>query len=257
MRPSSAPSIVVTSETMNVAGASRSYVLAVPSTYHEASSYPLVLALHPDLTDAWGMRASLGLDSVSGQAAIVAYPNGSAGGWNLYDPPDRNADFAFLTALVDRLRGRFTIDPRRVFAIGMSSGAFMINQLACRRPSLFRAIVSSSGGAPSEPKDPAASHWDNGYVRCAGQTLGSGPAVMVLHGTADPVVAYESGEFTAQYWAYVNGCAPARGAAAPPPCLRHERCPADKPVVFCPIPDLKHVFWSNTAKASWAFFGDM
>jgi polyhydroxybutyrate depolymerase len=249
----SEPQVKVTKETLEVAGQQRMFVLAAPSTYSPQTRYPLVLVLHGDGGDGASMRAGFPFDQVTKQAAFVAYPTGTLG-WNLYDPADKDTDLAFLVALVESLEKRFTIDPARVFGTGFSSGAFMVNQVGCRRPSLFRGIVSHSGGAPNEPQDPTATHWTNDYTRCANQTLGKGPAVMVVHGTADPVVTYDSGEFTAEYWAYVNGCATTRGATAPAPCLRQEGCPSDRPVVFCPIANLEHAIWAQAANATWQFF---
>jgi polyhydroxybutyrate depolymerase len=251
------PPMVVTTESLDVAGKTRSYVLAAPSTYASEKMYPLVLVLHGDGGDGPSIRAGFAFDAVSAQAAFVAYPTGNRG-WNLYDPADRNEDLAFLVALVEALERRFAIDPARVFGMGFSSGAFMVNQVACRRPSLFRAIAPHSGGAPDEPRDATASRWENDYTRCAGQTLGNGPAVLVIHGTADREVTYDSGEFTANYWAFVDGCQSTRSTAvAPSPCVLHDACPPGKPVVLCPISDLGHTLWPMAATAAWKFFSGL
>ena len=74
---------------------------------------------------------------------------------------------------------------KNVFALGMSSGAFMANQMACRKPALFRGIVSHSGGSPDEPQSSHGS-WGGDFVQCNGQT--SGVAAMIIHGTADTTV---------------------------------------------------------------------
>jgi polyhydroxybutyrate depolymerase len=250
------PGVVVTSETLDVAGKSRSFLLVAPSTYSPSKSYPLVLVLHGDGGDGSSIRAAIPVDGASDQDAIVAYPSGNLG-WNLYDAPDTNDDLTFLVALVASLQTRFTLDPARVFGVGFSSGAFMLNQVACRRPSFFRAIAPHSGGAPNEPRDPAATRWENDYTRCAGQTMGSGPAVMVIHGTADTDVSYASGDFTADYWAYVDGCQTTRSPAAPSPCVAHDACPQGKPVIFCAVPDLTHAVWPQAATTAWQFFRNL
>src|SRR4051794_8667443 len=157
--------MIVTNESLDVAGKTRSFVLAAPSTYTADNAYPLVLVLHGDGGNGVAIRAAIPFDDVSGQDAIVAYPTGTLG-WNLYDPTDKNEDLTFLVELVDSLKTRFTIAPDSVFGMGFSSGAFMVNQVGCRRPSLFRAIVPHSGGAPAEPRDPSATRWENDYTRC-------------------------------------------------------------------------------------------
>ncbi len=250
------PPTRVTAESLDVAGDPRSFVLAMPTTYSTARTYPLVLVLHGDSSDGASVRAALGLEYASGGDAIVAYPNGHDG-WDLYDPASSDGDLAFLVALVDSLESRFSIDRTRVFGMGFSSGAFMINQVACRRPALFRAIAPHSGGAPSEPNDPSATTWSNAYTRCAGQTMGSGPAVMVIHGTADTEVTFQSGDFTASYWAFVDGCDDTRSQRfSPAPCVA-DVCPQGKDVVLCPIPGLGHAIWQGAADAAWGFFRSM
>ncbi len=247
----------MTTEALDVAGAARSYVLGVPSTYDASRAYPLVLGFHGDGGDGAGIRAALSFEAVSGQDAIVAYPSGHGHTWDLYGPAATNGDVDFITKLVGALEQRFNVTPDRVFGIGFSNGAFMLNQLACRRPSLFRAIVPLSGGAPYEPQDSGASHWENGYVKCAGQTLGSGPAVLVVHGTQDAVVSYESGDFSAKYWSYVNGCGEASSAWSIQPCVSYAECPTGKSVLFCPIAAMGHAIWSEATKAAWTFFSGL
>ncbi|HUQ03641.1 MAG TPA: hypothetical protein VM261_14185, partial [Kofleriaceae bacterium] len=147
--PPPPPVIGVTAETIDVAGTPRSFVLAAPSP--ASSVKALVLVLHGDGGDGAAMRGAFPLDDASGSAAVVAYPSGTDRSWDLYSPAADNRDLPFLEALVDSLTTRFGIEPGHVFASGFSSGAFMVSQLACRRPTLLRAIAPHSGGAPSEP----------------------------------------------------------------------------------------------------------
>jgi polyhydroxybutyrate depolymerase len=251
--PSAPPPTVITNEGIDVAGQTRSYVLATPKSYSASQTYPLIVVLHGDAGSGSTIRSAFPVDSASGEAALVVYPTG-LGGWNLYDPADSNPDVAFIVTLVDSLKSKFSIDPNRVFGTGFSSGAFMINQLACRRPNLFRGIAPHSGGAPAEPRDPTATQWDGGYTRCKDQTLGNGPAAMVIHGTADSTVTFDSGQFTANYWAFLNQCGTGQAATSPSPCVAYSACPAGKPVVFCPIDGLGHAVWSDAATATWQFF---
>jgi polyhydroxybutyrate depolymerase len=243
----------VTPDNIDVGGFTRSFILATRGTDGETSaSRALVLALHGDGQGGSTMQALLRFEDVSGKDTIVAYPTGADETWDLYDPSSQNPDEAFIVALIDSLRARFSIDAAHVFAIGMSSGAFMINQLACRHSSLFRGMVAHSGGAPSEPHGPSAGTWGNGYVRCVGQA--TGPAVMVIHGTADTTVPLASGADDAGYWATVDGCGTTRSSSTPPPCLRQDNCPTGRPVFFCPIEKLGHELWTSAATAAWGFF---
>ncbi|MBX3232304.1 MAG: prolyl oligopeptidase family serine peptidase [Labilithrix sp.] len=248
--PPPPPTVITSNETIEVWGRTRSFVVARPSTYDPARSYPLLLALHGDGGTGAHMRAAFQLDGVAGQDVIVAYPTGSGNSWDLYTPADSDKDVAFLVALVDEMKARYNVAPNRVFSFGMSSGAFMSNQMACRRPSLFRGIVSHSGGVPAEPNDSHGT-WGNGFVRCDGQD--TGVAAMLIHGSEDSAVPYPSGEHNTRYWATVNGCASTSTAIAPAPCVARDGCPAGKPVVFCGVQGLGHAFWSEAAAATWSF----
>lgn len=251
------PTFTVTDEAITVGGLARSYVLVVPGDYDAARRYPLVVAMHGDGGDGASMRAGFAVESASGAGALVAYPSGRNQTWDLYAPADSDQDVAFLEALVASLAARFSVDTSRVFATGFSSGAFMANQMACRRPALFRAIASHGGGAPSEPRDPTATTWDGtGFTRCAGQT--TGVAALVVHGKDDGVVSWESGSYSAKYWSTVNGCGnarvPASGVLGALGCERWQGCPATTPVTMCSVDGLGHTVWNEGVKATWAFF---
>lgn len=253
--PPPPPKVVVTNETLEVAGKTRDFVLAVPRVIVPGKAYPLVLVLHGDGGDGVSMRSAMPFDDVTGDAAVVAYPSGTSSSWRLYQPPAENPDLAFIVGLVGSLVTRLGVDATRVFATGFSSGAFMANQIACREPALLRAIASHGGGAPAEPEDPNASTWPSGYVRCANQT--SGVAALIVHGMEDTTVPYGSAIHEAKYWTSLNGCATTRTPAQPAlpaPCETYDECPTDKPVAFCGIPGLGHGAWSEARAATWAFF---
>lgn len=253
--PPPKPPMLVTDGTLDVAGVARAYVLARPSTYDASRTYPLVLALHGDGGDGPSLRAAYPFDDVSAQDAFVVYPSGANGAWDLYGASSANQDEAFLVALIASLESAWSIDPARVFGTGFSKGAFMLNQLACRRPTMFRAIAPHSGGAPYEPSDPSASHFANGYTKCAAQSVGNAPAVLVVHGESDSVVPFDGGRFSADYWAFVNGCGTSRSTpGAVSPCVMQDGCGTGHAVGLCAIPGLDHAPWANAATAAWTFF---
>src|SRR5690606_14043271 len=105
----------------------------------------------------------------------------------------------FAETVVKALAAELPLDETRIFATGYSSGGFLANLIACQRSGLLRAIASNAGGAPYNQ----AEAWPNGYPRCPGQAP---VAAMALHGRLDFGVTIDSGRFSAEYWAYVNGC---------------------------------------------------
>jgi polyhydroxybutyrate depolymerase len=251
--PPALATVTVTNESMTSGGAKRTYVLVVPKTYDAARAYPLVMVFHGQPGTAVAMHQFHPFEVASQQEAVLVYPDGTNLEWNLTGPTAVNADMQFVKALVDEVASKVSIDKTRVFGDGYSNGGFMVNQLACRL-GLFKAIASHAGGAPYEPPETGPARYPNGYVKCAADVRT--PAI-VLHGEADGVVTPDSGEFDAMYWAYVNGCAATRSATTPSPCTTYDGCPAGKPVVWCSIPSLGHLIWSNGAAAAWAFFSSL
>ncbi len=226
-----------------VGGRSRDVFVIVPKTI-DPSPW-LILVLHGDGGSAVSFHGAYAYERASGAHAVLAYPDG---GWDL-ETLDGNEDEAYLQGIIDTLTRENKIDRSHVFATGYSSGGFFINVFACHRPGVLRAIASSAAGAPYKQKET----WPNGYAGCPGQKP---VPMMALHGTKDFGVSVESGRFSAQYWAYVNGCdLITQETTAYPECVTYAGCPKKSPVAYCEIPELGHWVWSESAEASFAFFG--
>lgn len=234
-------------ETLEVAGTKRSYLLVEPTTREPGRTYPLVLVFHGDGGDAKGFHEGFPFEKASGSDAILAYPEGINTMWDL-DTKIDSREVKFISALVDSLAARFSIDRKRVFAAGYSSGGFLANIVACQKSGLLRAISSSAGGAPYKQ----ALVFANGYTKCLGQA----PVAMIaLHGESDHSVGLSSGRFSSEYWAYANGCqTEAMETTFYEECRAYRGCPAGKAVAFCQIPGLGHWVWDHAAEASWTFF---
>lgn len=245
------PNPKVTNESVSVGGQTRTFVLVVPETYAATKKYPLVLAFHGDGGTGASFRAYYKFETYSGEDALVAYLDGLGQTWEIERlAPNPDVDFAMAT--IDAIKAKVSIDTARVFATGWSNGGFFVNRLACMKSTSIRAISSHAGGAVYE-SDANKPHpkYPNGFPKCPGED--KVPA-FITHGLSDPAVEPASGDFSASYWAYVNGCQDSRAATTPSPCMAHAGCPADKPVVYCPISGNGHGIWKDGAKESWAFF---
>ncbi len=234
-------------QTIQVEGAARRYLLVEPEVVDRARTYPVVLVFHGDGGDARGFHDAFAFEKATGADAIVAYPEGLRFTWDL-ETTIANREVKLARAVVDEIAGRFPIDRRRVFAVGYSSGGFIANVIACQDSPLLRAISSSAGGAPYKQ----AIVWPNGYPRCPSQTP---VATLALHGEDDHEVTLDSGRFSAEYWAYVNGCKTEEmESTGYSECRAYQGCPPGKAVAFCSVPSLGHWVWDRTAEASWTFF---
>lgn len=234
-------------ETMTVSGATRRYLVVAPTAPEPGRAYPVVLVLHGDGGGAASFHEGFPFEVASGDRAILAYPEGRPTGWDL-ETKIGNVDVTFLEAVVDALAARFTVDRSRVYAAGYSRGGFFANVLACQRSGFLRALSSSAGGAPYGQ----ALVFANGFSRCPGQEA---TPVLALHGDLDFGVTLDSGRFTAEYWAYVNGCATSEmDTTGYDECTVYRGCPAGKAVGWCAVPGLGHWVWDRAAEASWTFF---
>lgn len=204
-------------DTISVGGRTREYIVYRDARSDPVRPAPLVLFFHGGGGSATGAMARYGFDAVAGAAgAIVVYPEGINGHWadgrSIFHDAD---DVAFTRALVARLRERFRVDPRRIFAVGHSNGAIFVNTVACRVPGLFVAIGAVSGTIP---------------VNDARTCLATGPlSVIEIHGTDDPLTPYAGGavgqnrgfitdaEGSIGEWGRIDGCkSPPVRTALPP-----------------------------------------
>ena len=162
-------------------GLPRTYQVHVPAGLDRPTG--LVINLHGAGATGTGQAALTNYNAVADQHGfVVAYPDGIDFSWadgRGASVPDRQGvdDVGFLVALVERLSRDYGIAPGRVFATGMSAGAFMAARLACERADIVSAIAPVAGtlGAafPCVPSRPFS--------------------VMAVHGTADPVVPFGGG----------------------------------------------------------------
>jgi polyhydroxybutyrate depolymerase len=195
-------------EEISSGGQTRQYRLHIPPGYQAGQPVPLVLGFHGAGMTGPGFESMSGFSSLSDQAGfIVAYPQGLGSDISNWDTMPNSADVPFVRDLLNSLEKRCSIDPRRVFASGISRGGGMVNRLGCELSDRIAAIGPISGDYTySEDCSPA-------------RTL----AVVAFHGTLDPTFPYNGfglpGQMHESYtrisspipswaaaWAERNGC---------------------------------------------------
>ncbi|MGH8890146.1 MAG: alpha/beta hydrolase family esterase [Acidothermaceae bacterium] len=141
----------------------------------------LVVMLHGGFgSDTQAEKAYGWDDEATHDGFVVAYPNGVDKAWNVGNccgAAQRSGvdDVAFLHALVAQLEQTDGVDPKRVYAVGMSNGAMMTYTWACRDPGELAAIgpVAGTLGTPCPSPHPIT--------------------VIAIHGTADQHVPIDGG----------------------------------------------------------------
>ena len=201
-------------------GGARPVSLYVPSGYTGAPT-PLVILLHGYSINGAEEDLYLGLRSVAeSKTVLYAHPDGTmnpAGNrfWNATDAccdlyGSGVDDSTYLASLVAEIGTRYAVDPKRVYFMGHSNGAFMSYRMACDHADVVAAIVSIAGAMWSDPS------------KCAPSAPVS---VLEVHGTADTeiqyagastvpldggtqgAVAYPGATTTVADWATLDGCA--------------------------------------------------
>jgi polyhydroxybutyrate depolymerase len=198
-----------------VDGRPRSYLVHVPPGYDPKKPTPVVLAFHGAFMNGMSMASFSGLSKKADQAGfIVVYPNGlgfaeaflffnawATPGGPGKDPPD---DVAFTGKLLDDLETVCNVDPKRIFATGMSNGGMMSNRLGAELSNRIAAIAPVSGTLAIDQIHPTRP-----------------VPVIMFHGTADTIVPFDGRkdagprspkfkgvEDTVKAWVKADGCDP-------------------------------------------------
>src|SRR5436309_14185734 len=164
-------------------GRKREYVLYVPRSYVPAKPTALVISLHG--ASLWGaaQRETSQWDRVAdAHGFIVVYPSGEGGGgprvWHEGDGAEPSRDVRFISELIDTLDVRYNIDPRMIYANGLSNGGGMSFVLSCTMSDRIAAV----GLVAAAHLLPGAWCTDRRPV-----------PVIAFHGRADPEVPYHGG----------------------------------------------------------------
>ncbi len=172
-------------------GLERTYLIHIPPSWNSVKSMPLVIALHGGGGTGEGMvrltRGSFN-DLADKEGFVVVYPDGTRFSkspktrWNdgRDDRYSRTDDIGFLSALIDYLGQTLNIDRRRVYATGISNGAYMSMRLARELPDKIAAVATVAYAMPE---------------KFASIPVSTRPiSVLVMAGTKDPLVPWEGGE---------------------------------------------------------------
>jgi poly(hydroxyalkanoate) depolymerase family esterase len=200
-------------DTFMSAQGQRDWKAWIPSGYRDGSAVPMVVVLHGCGQQTADIENTSQYTKLAeARTFIVVYPQqapsaNSLGCWNWFLGADQERDQgepAIIAGIAQNVMSRFTIDPKRVYVIGLSSGAAMTVILGATYPDVFAAIGVVAGceyeGEPCEASggpDPAK----QGQI--AYQAMGTRARVMptlVFHGDADSVVLPINGQQVTAQW---------------------------------------------------------
>jgi polyhydroxybutyrate depolymerase len=219
--------------TITSGGRKRNARVHVPKTYDPTKPTAVVLNFHGRLSTPSDQNlVSKATSKADSAGFVVVHPEGVGKTWNgglcCGEAQSENVDdVGFTRDLLDELAKKLCVDPKRVFAMGLSNGAFMSNRLACELADRIAAIGPVAGQlmmTSCSPKRPVP--------------------VMYFHGNDDDWVSYDGmygvpgAQDSAKAWAKRNGCSTtpketyAKGDAT---CLTYSGCKASADVTLCTI----------------------
>jgi polyhydroxybutyrate depolymerase len=175
-------------KSLEAGGETRTYRLRVPPRTGVARApMALVLVFHGGGGDGRGTeRLTRFSELADREGFLVVYPDGLERNWNdgreSWVSNTHRAgrdDLGFVIALIDAIGREYPVDPRRVFATGISNGAIFSHYLAANFAERIAAIAPVVGGI-AEPFAPA--------FKPARPV-----AVLIIQGTDDPLTPYNGG----------------------------------------------------------------
>ena len=234
---------------LQVGNLKRAYDLHVPASYKSNQPAPLLIALHGTGGNGNVMKQQTGFNQLAEQNGfIVVYPDGVKQHWDARrgNQPETTNDIGFISALIDDLGSRYSIDRRRIYAAGFSNGGTFTHRLACDLSDKITAIAVVSATMPA-----------NLTSRC--QTTKPIP-VLLIHGTKDEAIPYATAgrgllsvPETFSYWSTHNRCSSLPKEL--PPTISgvqtkmYEQCANQASVILHSLQGGGHE-WASEAKAT-------
>jgi polyhydroxybutyrate depolymerase len=222
--PHISPAAEPVKEKITVKGIEREYYLYKPVKLSSVGR-PLLFVLHGGTGSAEQMLYKFKSRELTQLAEkegfLVVYPNGTPDEpgskrhhwndgreltkWKAFDI--KSDDLVFFEAMIDLFTKRDGVDPKRVYAVGISNGGMMSLRLALDLPKKFAAVCSIAANLPANFKD---------------RKVATPVSILIMNGTEDKLMPYRGGYIigrqdmgqvlsapdTALFWAKANRCRP-------------------------------------------------
>ncbi len=205
------------SHTIEVNGVRRTYLLYVPPGQN-GKRLPAFIMMHGSgSTDVQQERYSNFDAFAQTHGLVVIYPNGIDKHWNdgrVIGHESAADDIGFMKAMLAEVTVQGLIDPKRVYAAGISNGGFMAQHMACVMSDALAGIAVVAASQPVDAACPSPRPMP----------------VIFFHGTADKFVPFNGGPIAPQFgnrgsamsnaqavaiWQKRNGCGAAQKTQLP------------------------------------------
>lgn len=242
-------------------GRERTYVVHVPTTYTGSEPVPVVFDFHGYGSSGSGQMGASGFRELSDEHGFVGvYPNGVGGSWHVNgccgQAAQQNLDeVGAVRVILAEVMKQVCVDPRRIYASGISQGGGMAHHVGCLAADVFAAIAPVSSDLRTEPCAPSRPISE-----------------LSIRGTGDTLSAYEGGpvgpagmqyqsigaQETLERWRMIDECT-GEPVTTLELCETYPQCAGGVEVTLCTLPGAGHVLYANpsdfdVASAAWAMF---
>ncbi|MDB5871110.1 MAG: esterase, depolymerase family protein [Ramlibacter sp.] len=198
------------------AAGARRYRLYRPPGVGLRERLPMLVMLHGCGQDANSFARSTRMNRIARQHRfLVLYPEQDRmsnvhGCWNWYETRHGRArgEMALIMNAIDQACLLYGADRERIAVAGMSAGASMAALLATHEPARFKAVIMHSGIPPGTATSTASAvqamrgrRGTAPLVATPADMTASWPALMVIHGGRDGVVAASNAQAAVSMWA--------------------------------------------------------
>jgi polyhydroxybutyrate depolymerase len=176
---SQATPVVEEQRFIDVDGSERWFLVTVPTVHDGSRPLPIVVDFHGL---AEGAQIHTLMSEFSGIAEregfVVVFPQGRFNPvrWDADPNSDPNEDLDFVDAMLDSLGSELCLDRTRVYAAGLSYGAFMTSLVTCKLSDRFAAVAPVAGIRLPDPCPQARP-----------------VPIVAFHGTDDPIILFNGG----------------------------------------------------------------
>jgi polyhydroxybutyrate depolymerase len=239
-------------------GNTRQYAVHVPTGYSPSTPVPALFCIHGlaqnpvmfclDTGVAWPTKADQ-------EGFVVIMPNGYMNSWNAGTCCGGAVsagldDVSLMRAIFAEVGKHVNIDLRRVYATGLSNGAYLSYRLACEASDLFVAVAPSAGAIGTAAIGGGTSTTSD-LTTCAPTHKVS---VLDIHGTSDPLIPYSTQKPSLAIVQASDGCSTTTMPATVAPsggdttCVSFTGCPAcpNVNVTGCSIADGGHCWFGSS-----------
>ncbi len=145
------------------------------------SRRPLVIILRGGRDKGPRLRHTFGLEEIArASGAVLIYPQPVSGHWSDAPSPQASRDAVFIHDLIAKFVSGGTVDPSKVFIVGIGTGGMMALRLACDEKTAFAGAAVLGASMPADleatckPSRPLP--------------------LMMIAGTADTLVPFHGGK---------------------------------------------------------------